>query len=194
MNMQKTSVGRWMLWFFPGPLLLTILLLTGCGDDPQPPNEEELITTVTVTLTPSEGNPITMTFKDLDGIGAGEPVYAYSSGGDTAVLSSTTTYTAEITLLNESVSPAKNITEEIEEEADQHLFCFTPEGGVNINVTYADEDSNALPVGLTTNWETEDAGTGTITIALRHQPGNKTGVCPGSGDTDVQVVFNVVVE
>jgi hypothetical protein len=194
MNTQNHLVTRWLSRFFLGSFLLATLLLVSCGDDPEPPNEEELITTLTVTLTPTGGDPITMTFKDLDGEGAGVPQYIYSSGGDAAVLSASTTYTAEITLLNESVTPAENITEEVEEEADEHLFCFTVGGGANIDYSYADEDDNGLDVGLTTNWETGAASTGTITIVLRHQPGTKTGACPGLGETDIEVTFNVAIQ
>lgn len=194
MNTQNHLVTRWLSRFFLGSFLLATLLLVSCGDDPEPANEEELITTLTVTLTPTGGDPITMTFKDLDGDGAGVPQYIYSTGGDAAVLSTSTTYTAEITLLNESVNPAENITEEIEEESDEHLFCFTVGGGANIDYSYADEDDNGLDIGLTTNWETGAASTGTITIVLRHQPGTKTGACPGSGETDIEVTFNVAIQ
>lgn len=194
MNTQNHLVTRWLSRLFLGSFLLATLLLVSCGDDPEPANEEELITTLTLTLTPTVGDPITMTFKDLDGDGAGVPQYIYSTGGDAAVLSASTTYTAEITLLNESVNPAENITEEIEEEADEHLFCFTVGGGANIDYSYADEDDNGLDVGLTTNWETGAASTGTITIVLRHQPGTKTGACPGSGETDIEVTFNVAIQ
>lgn len=198
MNTQNHLVTRWLSRLFLGSFLLATLLLVSCGDDPEPANEEELITTLTLTLTPTltptGGDPITMTFKDLDGDGAGVPQYIYSTGGDAAVLSASTTYTAEITLLNESVNPAENITEEIEEEADEHLFCFTVGGGANIDYSYADEDDNGLDVGLTTIWETGAASTGTITIVLRHQPGTKTGACPGSGETDIEVTFNVAIQ
>ncbi len=198
MNTQNHLVTRWLSRLFLGSFLLATLLLVSCGDDPEPANEEELITTLTLTLTPTltptGGDPITMTFKDLDGDGAGVPQYIYSTGGDAAVLSASTTYTAEITLLNESVNPAENITEEIEEEADEHLFCFTVGGGANIDYSYADEDDNGLDVGLTTIWETGAASTGTITIVLRHQPGTKTGACPGPGETDIEVTFNVAIQ
>jgi hypothetical protein len=194
MNTQNHFVTRWLSRLFLGSFLLATLLLVSCGDDPEPANEEELITTLTVTLTPTVGDPITMTFKDLDGEGAGVPQYIYSTGGDAAVLSTSTTYTAEVTLLNESVMPAENITGEVEEEADEHLFCFTVGGGANIDYSYADEDDNGLDVGLTTNWETGAASTGTITIVLRHQPGTKTGACPGTGETDIEVTFNVAIQ
>lgn len=194
MNTQNHVVTRWLLRFFLGSFLLATLLLVSCGDDPEPPNEEELITTLTITLTPTEGDPLTMTFKDLDGDGAGVPQFIYSSGGNAAVLASSTTYTATLTLMNESIAPAENITEEIEEESDEHLFCFTVGGGANIDYSYADEDDNGLDIGLTTNWETGAASTGTITIVLRHQPGTKTGACPGSGETDIEVTFNVAIQ
>src|SRR5690606_26738209 len=193
MNTQNHFVTRWLSRLFLGSFLLATLLLVSCGDDPEPANEEELITTLTVTLTPTVGDPITMTFKDLDGEGAGVPQYIYSTGGDAAVLSASTTYSATITLLNESVNPAENLTVEIEEEAEEHLFCFTT-GGATINVSYIDEDSNTLPVGLTTNWDTGDARTVTITIVLRHQPGPKTEACPGPGATDIEVTFNVAIQ
>jgi hypothetical protein len=193
MNTQNHFVTRWLSRLFLGSFLLATLLLVSCGDDPEPANEEELITTLTVTLTPTVGDPITMTFKDLDGEGAGVPQYIYSTGGDAAVLSASTTYSATITLLNESVNPAENLTVEIEEEAEEHLFCFTT-GGATINVSYIDEDSNTLPVGLTTNWDTGAAGTGTVTVVLRHQPGTKTGVCPGSGETDIEVTFDITIQ
>jgi len=55
-------------------LLLTFLagslLITSCKDDPEPPNEEEIITTVMYTLTPDGGGTsVTMSFEDLDGDG-----------------------------------------------------------------------------------------------------------------------------
>ncbi|MBX2965024.1 MAG: hypothetical protein KF845_02675 [Cyclobacteriaceae bacterium] len=193
MSTQHTLVSRWLSRFFLSTFLVATLLLVSCGDDPEPAHEEELITTLTVTLTPTGGAPITMTFKDLDGDGGGAPEYIYSSGGNAAVLSASTTYTATITLLNESENPAEDITEEIEEEADEHLFCFTPTGA-NIGIAYDDEDDNGLPVGLTTTWTCGDAGTGTVKIVLRHQPGTKTGACPGPGESDIEVTFNVSIQ
>ncbi|MBX2968925.1 MAG: hypothetical protein KF803_06115 [Cyclobacteriaceae bacterium] len=200
MNTQNNLVTRWLSRFFLGSFLLATLLLVSCGDDPEPANEEELITTLTVTLTPTGGAPITMTFKDLDGEGAGVPEYIYSSGGDAAVLSASTTYTAEITLLNESVTPAENITEEVEEEADEHLFCFDKTGLTGLTITYADTEADYIAggstkvVGLATTWTTTTTGEGTVTIILRHQPGTKTGDCPGPGETDIEVTFNIAIQ
>lgn len=203
MNTQNYLVTRWFSRLFLGSFLLATLLLVSCGDDPEPPNEEELITTLTITLTPTEGDPLTMTFKDLDGEGAGVPQYIYSSGGDAAVLSASTSYAAEITLLNESVTPAENITEEIEEEADEHLLCFENSGLSGLGITYADTEADYIAggstrvVGLATTWTTGvTTGEGTVTIKLFHQTnGSKTGTCPTSStDTDIEVMFNVAIQ
>ena len=52
------------------PLLSLFMALSSCEKDPQIPNEEELITTVTYTLTPvSGGDPVIFSFRDLDGDG-----------------------------------------------------------------------------------------------------------------------------
>ncbi|MBL7842519.1 MAG: hypothetical protein JNK44_01555 [Cyclobacteriaceae bacterium] len=200
MNMTNNLMMRWLTRFFAGSILLATVLLVSCGDDPEPPNEEELITTLTLTLTPvgEGGATVTLKFYDEDGDGPIAPVYSYipSSGGASpaAILAANTAYTGRIELLNESETPIENITEEIEEEDDEHLFCFTVGGGANISYAYADEDDDGLPVGLLTNWETGDAGSGTIKIVLRHQPGTKNGTCPGSGDTDIEVTFNIIIQ
>ena len=46
-----------------------------------------------------------------------------------------------------------------------------------------------LPLGVITQWMTGAAGDAEVTVSLRHQAGTKTGDCPGSGDSDVEVVF-----
>ena len=198
MNMKNNLMMRWLNRFFVGLFLLATMLLVSCDDDPEPANEVELITTFTLTLTPvAGGSPVTLTFTDLDGDGPNAPVLSYdptAPGTAAALLAANTAYTGSIELLNESETPAEDVTEEIEEEDDEHLFCFTIGGGANIDYSYADEDDNGLEVGLITNWETFDASTGTITIVLRHQPGVKNGQCPGGGDTDIEVTFNIVIQ
>jgi len=180
-------------------ILVATLLLFGCGDDPKPTNEEELITTLQVVLTPTGGGTnVTLEFFDEDGDGAFVPEYSYTpstgSGASlAAVLEANKTYTAAITLLNESENPAENITLEIEEEAADHIFCFTI-AGANLSVSNRNLDENDLPVGLTSTWTAGAANTGTINIKLRHQPGTKNGDCPGTGDTDIDVTFNVAIQ
>lgn len=185
-------------------LVATLLLVGACSDDPKPTNEEELITTLRVTLVPrNEGQTVTLEFYDEDGDGSIAPVYTYnpSTGeGSLGRLAANTVYDATIQFLNETENPAENITEEIEEEADDHLICFT-ESLTGLTIEYADSEADYLTggssrvVGLSTTWTTTAAtGQGTVVLALRHQPGTKTGSCPGSGDTDVEVTFNVSIQ
>ena len=112
--------------------LAVVVVLMYCGkdnDDPETPpvtvNEEELITTVTLEFTDPLGiHPnVSATFRDTDGPGGTDPMQF-----DTINLAPFVLYNAHIVLLNESVDPAENITDEVLEEAVDHLFCYTPEG------------------------------------------------------------------
>jgi len=163
-------------------------------DEPEIPNEEELITTVTYTLTPeSGGTPVMMTFQDLDGDGGNAPVI---SGG---TLAANTTYNGSLELLNEEESPAEDITEEIEEEDAEHQFFFTTSIS-GLTISYDDTDGDGNPVGLATKLATTDAGSGNITIILRHEPNKSAdGVADGTidnagGETDIEVTFDVEVK
>jgi hypothetical protein len=170
-------------------LLLSVLLLSCEKDEPEPVNEEEVITTVEVTLTPDGGGiPVTLKFYDADGeLGSIAPLVTVSGS-----LKSSTTYAAEIKLLNETENPPGDISVEVKEEANEHLVCFEVTG--NIVIQYLDTDANNLPLGLTTSWTTGAPGEANVTIALKHQPGTKTGECPGVGETDVEVSFSLLIE
>jgi len=175
-------------------MLFLALMWTGCTkDDPVVPNEEEVITTLTYTLTPTSGTPVVMTFKDLDGDGGNAPVI---TGG---TLAANTTYTGAIVLLNETETPAENITLEITEEADEHQFFF--ESTVTgLSVAYGDLDANGKPIGLVSTVTTGAVGSGNVKVTLRHEP-NKTatGVAGGDitnagGSTDIEVTFPIDVQ
>jgi hypothetical protein len=205
MNTQNHFVTRWLSRFFLGPFLLATVLLVSCGDDPEPPNEEELITTLTLTLTPvGGGTPVTLEFYDEDGDGPKQPSYTYVPGtvgaAPAAILQANETYVGIIQLLNESETPIEDVTLEIEEEADEHLFCFDQTGLAGLTINYGDTEGDYIAgggsrvVGLATIWTTTTTGEGTVSITLRHQPGTKTGACPGPGDTDIEVTFNIVIQ
>ena len=57
-------------------------------------------------------------FVDLDGAGGNAPTVF-----DTIRLQANTTYNASITLLNESAIPAEDLTVEVQQEDQDHLFC-----------------------------------------------------------------------
>lgn len=176
-------------------LAFSVFIFTSCDkDDPEIVNEEELITTVNYVISDESGNVITtMNFTDLDGDGGNDATIV---GG---TLSANTMYVGNLELLNESESPAEDITEEISEEDDEHQFFFET-NVAGLTFEYVDEDGNGNPVGLESDIMTGDAGSGTITITLRHEP-NKTadGVAGGDitnagGETDIEVTFPIVIE
>ncbi len=179
------------------PLLMATIILTisSCKkDDPEIPHEEELITTLKVELTDSSGTKKMLSFVDLDGDGGQSPTIT----SDT--LDSQTEYQAKITLLNESESPAESIDEEVLEEAEEHQMFFLASSGLSIDISYNDQDANGNPLGLESIFQTNDSSSGTLTVILRHEPNKSAqGVAIGdinnaSGETDIEVNFNVVVQ
>jgi hypothetical protein len=185
-EMKKTS--RYFLSV--ASMVLLAIGASSCGDDPAPVNEEEVITTVTVVLTPNDGGtPVTLKFYDADGDGSIAPVKTVS--GNLAVFK---TYSGVITLQNESQSTPVDITTEVRNEAVHHLFCFTILSGSNLSVAASDTDSKGLPIGLSSTWTTTTTGPAAVKITLRHQFETKTGECPGNGETDVDVDFNVLIQ
>ena len=176
-------------------LLSSLVALTQCknADKVTPDDENELITTVQLEFSPAGGgSPRTFTFSDPDGDG-GNPATRF----DTISLAANTSYTLRIKVLDESKTPTEDITEEIEEKADEHLFVITPQPVLLLTYTYGDTDSRNLPLGLTGTAKTGAAGTGNLRVQLRHQPpinGNivKDGTS-GPGSDDINLSFNLKV-
>ncbi|MES2554875.1 MAG: type 1 periplasmic binding fold superfamily protein [Bacteroidota bacterium] len=152
-------------------------------------NEEELITTFRITFTDAGGVQPTVIaqFVDLDGAGGNAPTIF-----DTIRLQANTTYNASITLLNESVNPAEDLTVEVQEEDQDHLFCFSPTGSLNLGITRTDSDGT-YEVGLLSSWAAQAISTGETTITLKHQPGVKNGQCD-PGETDIELTFHTIIE
>lgn len=180
-----------------GITLLTLIVFSSCSDDhshDHGANEEELITTVVTTLT-SGNQTITLTSKDLDGNGPNPPVVTAS--GDLTV---NTPYTGAIKFLNESVSPAIDITKEIKEEGLEHQIFYQAAASIGA-FTYTDADTKGNPIGLAFTLRTAASPTtGTITVVLRHEPNKSAaGVAQGAianagGSTDASVTYNVVLK
>lgn len=172
--------------------LIAVFGFWSCSDDddPAPIDEEETITTLTAVLAETGGSTITLQSRDLDGDGPDAPVITVSGP-----LAANTSYAGAITLLNETESPAENITEEIEEEDDEHQFFFATTGNIN-SVTYADQDDDGNPVGLSFVLTTGDAGAATITITLRHEPKkpNDGTLSDAGGETDIAQSFTLDIQ
>jgi hypothetical protein len=189
---------------------LSLGLFAACGgDDGGSTNENEVITTVILKFTPTSGTAVTATFNDADGDGGMAPTI------DPVNLSAGN-YTLSVQFQNRLVSPPEEITEEVNGEHDVHLLLFTGTavvGPATTNTTgplmqsYADMDGNGLPIGLSNNI-VASAGTGQLTVTLRHMPPEEPPVKSAStvmevktggfdaigGSTDAQVNFVVTVQ
>lgn len=179
----------------PAFLLSSALLISSCGKDPDPVNEEEVITTLTMTWTPEgSGSPVVFQFRDPDGEGGNAPVI--SSGP----LVANTIYTVSMELLNETETPAEDLTQEILDEGTEHQFFFATTQGITLSFSYDDTDANGAPIGLETTMTTGDAATGKLQVTLRHDlDKGATGVAQGDitnagGETDIQVEFDLVIQ
>jgi hypothetical protein len=162
---------------------MIILTATSCKKDKAPVNEEELITTVSLNFTEAgTTNVSTFVFRDLDGEGGNPP-----SSFQDIVLAPGKVYNMTISLLNESVSPAENITDEIVAEAADHQFYYQATGAP-VLITGYNNDSNGLPLGTSVIWTTSTTGNGTVRITLKHKPGIKASGDPVTvGDTDIEL-------
>ena len=176
-------------------LFISSFALSSCEDDHDDDHdhgsEEELITTVTYTLT-SGSDVVTLAFQDLDGEGGAAGTFTPTNG---VVLKANTTYTGVIKLENETESPAEDITLEVKAEADEHEFFYSTNlSGVTVEKT--DTDGNGNPIGITSSLSTGSAGSGTMTVVLKHEPtkpNNGTSANAG-GSTDVEVTFSISVQ
>ncbi len=176
-------------------IALSSLLFIACSDDddaPEPVNEEEVITTMTITLSPQGGGTnITLQTRDLDGDGPDPPDVTVS--GD---LAANTTYDGSIELLNETETPAEDITEEVEEEDDEHQFFFDIGGGLDATTDYANFDGDGNPLGTEFTLTAADASSGNITITLRHEPNkpNDGTLADAGGETDIAQTFDLTIQ
>ncbi|NRD23482.1 type 1 periplasmic binding fold superfamily protein [Winogradskyella litoriviva] len=168
---------------------LTIASCSNDDDDHDHDHEEELITTVTYQLS-SGMDIVTLEFQDIDGDGSAAPTYTVSGP-----LTANTIYTGSIELLNETESPAEDITEEVEDEGDEHEFFITSSIS-DIIVTKTDSDEDGNPIGIESTLVTGDPGSGTLTIILKHEPTkpNDGTSADAGGSTDVEVTFNIAVQ
>ena len=176
--------------FLKYALLASTLIFASCTDENDTPpvvNEEEVITTLTVTLD-SGTDQIVLQYQDLDGEGS-DPAVITVSGS----LSVNTVYNGSIVLLNEI--EGENINEEIEEEDLDHQFFYTVGSGLNVTTDYADADSMGNPLGLSFILTTSEASSGALTFTLRHEPNKPNdGLETAGGETDIDVTFDVIVE
>jgi hypothetical protein len=171
-------------------VLLAGLIIMGCKKKKEEDvEEEENITTVKVTLTPVTGGTAqTFTWKDVDGPGGNAPII------DQIVLPASIPSTCSLQFLDESKTPAVDITPEIIAEGTDHQVYYEATG-VSVTVTSLNSDANSLPLGNTSFWGNSGAGNGSMKITLKHKPGaKKAGDAVTVGETDIEVTFPVKIQ
>jgi len=152
-------------------------------DDPAPVNPGELITTVNLIVTDTITGIVvdTVGFYDPDGPGGVAPSI------DSLILQSGVPYEVRLVLLDESKNPPLNVSDEIEDEGDVHLFSFT---STLLSTTILDNDVNGNPVGLVNLVQASGTGSGIYRIQLRHYdtPALKN-ANSSDYETDVEIDF-----
>jgi hypothetical protein len=205
MKTTKILYSSLTRWSFAVLSIATLSFISGCDDDdPKKEDTPELITKATLTFTPSAGGAaVVVTATDPDG----EGVQDIEVDGPIN-LEDAKSYTLSIALINELANPSDpeyNITEEVEEEGDEHMFFFSwtndvfsdPSGNGNVDsrdddVNYEDEDNTGLPLGLVTSWTTASTSTGKFRVILKHQPDLKSESSTSStGETDLDIEFDI---
>lgn len=155
------------------------------------PEENELITKVTLrfTNTANATDVATVTWTDPDGDGGAAPTIG------TLNLKANTSYNFEVSeVLNETTNdPAeRNILNEIKEEADEHLWVYTPAAGLNLTLVRTDRDANNFPIGILGTAAAGAVSSGSLTVVLRHQPDVKNGTdAPGSTDFSAAIPVTI---
>lgn len=179
------------------------LLGIACGDDDSDvndlPDDFEIIDEIEFTFTSSvAGESVVITAKDPDGPGAED----FSFEPESITLSSSTAYDLNIIIRN--TIDDEDVTEEIQEEAEEHLVIFTYgdslEGEItDVESNYVDEqEGEDYPVGLASQVVTDVAGETTLRVILAHLPGGEKPAYienPADGfDQDFNLLIPVVIE
>lgn len=180
-------------------------------DNPTPPtNTEELITTMKLVLRDSTMHTTTeYMFSDLDGAGGNPAVFGGVNQSDSVIsIVKNRIYKCDILLLDQSKTPTDTISNEVVDEANDHMFFYN--NGNNtiqstnpytvyfpssmVTLKYLDIDGNNIGLGLSTLWTapTMAMAKAPLVIELKHQPGVKNGTY-APGETDIEVRFKLVV-
>jgi len=186
---MKRSVFSSMIY-----ILLTAVVLIRCGKDPVEPMEQiddtlQQVTTWRMLMFSQQIQPTQLSYRDLDADGPDEPII---TGGRAAA---NTTFRGQLEMFDETMFPELEINEYIKNNSSSFQIFFVG-NGIDLNVTYTDEDINGNPIGLDTEIVTGDPGEGSITIILRQSPlkNNSNNPVAAGGETIGEVTIPLVLE
>jgi hypothetical protein len=187
--MTKNSISIYHLF------LGSLVVFSSCkdkADTPKPNEENELITKVHLHLV-AENDSTKMIHAEWSDL---TPDDEAGRSIDTLRLDTGTVYVGEIELSDQSKNPAVDISEEVEEEKDDHLFIYRQDpldSSVRFTFERTDKDSKGLPVGLKFRLTSKNLiGNTRLQVILKHQPGIKDG-SEAPGDADLDVWFPVKI-
>ena len=192
LNFMKTSK-----FFIAAIFCLTLITSCNNDDDPEPVNELELITNVTLTFTNTANSADVVVMKSIAPDGQEGANITNTVNG---TFTSGQSYSLSLDITNESDPTDVDdiLNDDIIPEGDEHFFKYDNTLGMGMIRDVDDEegayDSN---LGVKTTWTTGAAGTGNIQIILVHQPetvddSNQFGSTTG-GEEDFNITFQGVV-
>ncbi len=172
---------------------------TACKKDPVTGpvvTEEELITTIKLTVTDSNNVSKSFVYKIENGFGS---TTQGSIRIDTIKLAPSYTYTYTLDVLNESEDPAEDVTSEVISEKDEHLFFLASNpatGAGALNQSDGNVDNGGHPFNQSGKLTTGLSGSGTFTVTLLHQPTDKHGnsTAATGGETDAEAIYPVMLQ
>ena len=170
---------------------------TACKKKEQPkPEEQELITTLKLTISDGVAFSQAFVYKVENGFGG---ITGGSVQVDTLKLAPGKAYTVTAELFNEKATPAENITQEVSDERNAHLFLYQSDpvaGAGSIAFSGGSKDFAGLPFNQVITFTTGAAGSGSLQVNLMHEPSDKNGATPvaSGGETDVEAIFPVMLQ
>ncbi|MEY2794266.1 MAG: hypothetical protein RJA76_2258 [Bacteroidota bacterium] len=169
-------------------LILLFFMLSCSRHDTDVHDDNEGITTVQLTFTPTSGNAKEQVFEWKDG------------AGELIELNKNAEYDLSVSFLNESGLKTVDLTEEVKQESDAHLVVLKPTPQDLFSVLSTDKDSKGRKLGLKNKIKFKNASlSGGLRVILLHQPpvsGKevKDGTNESIGSTDIDVNFSLVVK
>jgi|GEM_PF-1006184 len=197
-NFLNTKIMKTTKYFLTAILCLTVL--ASCSDDDDggnigEPNEEEVITDVTLTFINDADVTDIVELKSVDSDGDDGPLAPTVTVTGNFTVGAT--YTATVDVYN-SIEDEDITVEITDEEPDEHFFIYTING---LDMTFARSTNDVVradgnKLGFETTWTANTAGTGDITIQLFHESesvndDNEFGTQTG-GSTDINVTYEDV--
>lgn len=178
--------------------IFCLTFITSCNNDddnPDPVNEVELITNVTLTFTNNANSADVVVMKNIAPDGQEGAFTNTVNGTFTAGQS----YSLDLEITNESdPSDVDDIlNDDIIPEGDEHFFKYNNSLGMGMIRDASDlAGANGTRLGVSTTWTSGAAGTGNLQIILVHQPetaddSNQFGSTTG-GEEDFNITFQGV--